>query len=144
MKPGIFPRILILAGIAILVSVVIILKSQPEQEINPTGASAETQLDQYLEEGRPVFAFFHSNNCKSCRDMIMVVEQVYPAFEDEVALVDVNVYDPANQSLLRRAKIYSIPTQVFIDASGQGKVTMGVMTPEDLRKQLQELAEGAQ
>lgn len=139
-----FPKILILAGIAILVSGVLILKNQSSRDTIPSGESAEVQLDQHLEEGKPTFVFFHSNNCKSCLDMIAVVDQVYPDFREEVALVDVNVYDPVNQNLIRRAKIYSIPTQVFIDASGQGKVTLGVMTPEDLRQQLQALAEGAQ
>jgi thiol-disulfide isomerase/thioredoxin len=97
-----------------------------------------------MEAGQPVFVFFHSNNCKSCLDMIAVVDQVYPDFRADVALVDVNVYDPENQGLIQRAKIFSIPTQVFIDASGQGKVTIGVMAPEDLRQQLQALAEGEQ
>lgn len=126
-----------------MITVIIIIKNQSvEQLTSTTNQTAEALLNQYLEEGKPTFVFFHSNNCQSCIDMIAIVDQVYPEFEDTIALVDVNVYDSANQNLLRRANIYSIPTQVFIDRAGQGKVAMGVMSPEDLRTQLLALTEG--
>lgn len=128
-----------------MITVIIMIKNQSvEQPTSTTNQTAEALLDQYLAEGKPTFVFFHSNNCQSCIDMIAIVDHVYPEFEDTIALVDVNVYDSANQNLLRRANIYSIPTQVFIDRAGQGKVAMGVMSPEDLRTQLLELAEGGQ
>jgi len=140
-----WPKILILAGIALVVAVIFIVKNQSDELLETTtNQTAEALLDQYMSEGKPTFIFFHSNNCQSCIDMIAIVDQVYPEFEDKISLVDVNVYDPANQDLLRRAKIYSIPTQVFIDRAGQGKVAMGVMSPEDLRTQLLALAEGGQ
>jgi len=144
-KSSHWPKIFILAGIALIITVIIIVKNQSvEQPGSTANQTAEALLDQYLEEGKPTFVFFHSNNCQSCIDMIAIVDQVYPEFEDKIALVDVNVYDSANQDLLRRAKIYSIPTQVFIDRAGQGKVTMGVMTPEDFRTQLLALSKGGQ
>ena len=144
-KSSPWPKIFILAGIALIITVIIIVKNQSvEQPGSTANQTAEALLDQYLEEGKPIFVFFHSNNCQSCIDMIAVVNQVYPDYKNTVALVDVNVYDPANQNLLRRANIYSIPTQVFIDRTGQGKVAMGVMTPEDFRTQLLALAEGPQ
>ena len=144
-KSSPWPKIFILAGIALIITVIIIVKNQSvEQPGSTANQTAEALLDQYLEEGKQIFVFFHSNNCQSCIDMIAVVNQVYPDYKNSVALVDVNVYDPANQNLLRRANIYSIPTQVFIDRTGQGKVAMGVMTPEDFRTQLLALAEGPQ
>lgn len=142
-KDSILPKILILAGIALIIAVILMVKNQGSQATVSPAISAEAQLDEYLADGKPTFVFFHSNNCQSCLDMIAVVEQVYPEFKDQVALVDVNVYDSANQNLLQRAKINTIPTQVFIDASGQGMVTLGVMTVENLRQQLQALAGGA-
>lgn len=138
-----WPKIFILAGIVLIIAVIILVKNQSvEQPDSAADQTAEVLLDQYLEEGKPTFVFFHSNNCQSCIDMIAIVDQVYPEFEDTIALVDVNVYDPENQNLLQRAKIYSIPTQVFIDHTGQGKVAMGVMSPEDLRTQLLALTRG--
>lgn len=139
------PKLMILLGIGILVIVIFMLKSQQEKpavslstapRINET---VEEQFDRYVEEGKPVFAFFHSYNCQSCLDMMETVSQVYPAFEDQIALVDVDVYDEANQNLLQRAGIYSIPTQIFIDITGEGMVTIGAMTKEELTQQFNNL-----
>ena len=141
-KPnGVLPKVLILAGIIILVAVVFLFKNQPSQIAATIAESPEAQLDRYLKEGRPVFAFFHSTDCKSCIEMMGIVGQVYPEFKDGVALVDVNVYDPQNENLLQRAGINTIPTQVFINRKGEGKVSMGVMEVDVLRQQLIALKE---
>jgi hypothetical protein len=46
--------------------------------------------------------------------------------------------------LLKRANVHSIPTQVFINESGQGMIAIGAMTAEELRQQLQALTRGGQ
>jgi thiol:disulfide interchange protein len=102
----------------------------------------EAQLERLLTAGQPTLAFFHSNNCVQCIRMMEVVEQVYPEFDDSVALVDVNVYNNANSRLLQRAQIRAIPTQIFFDRTGQGWVVMGAMTPDQFREQMQTLAGG--
>jgi len=84
--------------------------------------------------------FFHSNNCMQCIRMIEIVEQVYPDFSESVPLVDVNVYDERNGDLLQRAGIRFIPTLVFVDRTGQRQEHVGVMEPDALREQLQQLA----
>jgi thiol:disulfide interchange protein len=138
-----FPKILILIGFAILVAGVIFIKNQPEKQKNHVvvNETAEEQLDRLLESGELVFAFIHSTDCQTCKDMMQTVDQVYPEFKDQIALVDVDVYDPVNQSLLQRAKISYIPTQIFIDSSGEGLVTVGAMSPDDFRKSLTDLLE---
>ena len=74
--------------------------------------------------------------------MTEIVEQVYPDFAEQVALVDVNVYDDANQSLLQRAGIRVIPTLIFIDRTGAGQGYTGVMPAEELQEALTTLAAG--
>jgi thiol:disulfide interchange protein len=106
------------------------------------GELPEAQLDRLVIAGKSTLAFFHSNNCVQCIKMMEVVAQVYPEFEDSVALVDVNVYDKANTRLLQRAQIRAIPTQIFFDRTGQGWVIMGAMTPDQFREQMQTLAGG--
>ena len=101
----------------------------------------ETQLDRLLQAGEPVFLFFHSNTCTQCIRRTGIVEEVYPDFSDSVALVDVNVYDERNKSLLQRANIRAIPTLIFIDGEGEVGGHVGVMEPDALREQLQELRE---
>ena len=112
-------------------------KEQPVAEVPP-----EAQFDQHLAAGKPVVAFFHSNDCVQCVKMIEVVEQGYPDFAAAVALVDVNVYDRQNQNLLRRTGIRAIPTMIFIDAAGQGQGVIGLMEPDAFREQLQRIGGG--
>jgi len=102
----------------------------------------DAQLERLLAAGQPTLAFFHSTDCVQCIKMMQVVEQVYPEFDDEVALVDVHVYDQRNASLLQRAGIRAIPTQIFFDQTGQGLVVMGAMDPQQFRERLQALAGG--
>jgi len=98
-------------------------------------------LDRLLAAREPVFLFFHSNTCVQCVKMTGIVEEVYPDFSDSVALVDVNVYDEKNRSLLQRANIRAIPTLIFIDMEGEVGGHVGVMEPEVLREQLRKLGE---
>ncbi len=92
---GVLPKIFIIAGIVLIVAVLFLVKNQPSQSAAPTGESPEAQMDRYLEEEKPIFAFFHSTDCHSCIVMMETVDQVYPEFKEDVALVDVNVYDSA-------------------------------------------------
>ncbi len=109
--------------------------------IDLTGLSPEEQVDHLLAAGQPIFAFFHSNTCQQCIDMTVIVNQVHPDFNGRVYLVDVNVYDQQNQNLLRRAGLRVIPTLIFIDRNGEAWGYTGVMPADDLREQLQTLAE---
>lgn len=130
------PKILILFGIVILAIAILLIKNQSDKNLVAVIESPEAQFDKYLQEEKPVFIFFHSNNCESCIVMMETVDQVYPNYKNQVALVDVNVYDPINEKFLQRAGINTIPTQVFVDSSGEGKVTIGVMTADQLAQQL--------
>lgn len=125
------------------------LQVADSQGASAAGASAalpnelpEVQLERLLIAGQPTLAFFHSNNCVQCIKMMEVVADVYPEFDESVALVDVNVYDKANTSLLQRAGIRAIPTQIFFDQTGKGMVILGAMTPDQFREQMQALAGG--
>jgi thiol-disulfide isomerase/thioredoxin len=142
-QTSVLPTILIFVGIFMVVSIVFLLKNEPEPKPDLTANAPEAQLDWYLENEQPVFVFFHSNTCKTCTDMMAVVDQVYPEFKDQVGLVDVDVYTPWNENLLRRARITNIPTQVFINGKGEGKTMIGGMRPDDLRAELRALKEGA-
>jgi len=135
------PKYWVIILVVLAASILLLVKNQAgKPEVPITSKPPEVQLDTHLEESRPVFVFFHSNNCQSCIDMIHVVEQVYPQFQEQVALVDVNVYDKQNTDLLRRANITYIPTQMFIDSSGQSEQTIGVMSPQELQEQLLKIA----
>jgi thiol:disulfide interchange protein len=126
----------IIAGLVILAAAVLLLKREPPAP-EPVGSTLpEIQLEQALEANKPVLAFFHSYTCYQCTVMMDVVADVYPEFSDAVTLVDVDVYDNQNTSLLQRARIRTIPTIILFDRTGQGQIFLGVMKPEDLRQQI--------
>lgn len=134
-------KVLILVGFLVILAAVMLLK-EGDTSAQTTGISPEKQLAQALAAGKPVLAFYHSNNCQSCIDMIAVVNEVYPEFKDDVVLVDVNVYDQQNQALLRNVGLQYIPTQMFYDRSGTQSSVVGVMQPDSLRESLRAISSG--
>lgn len=145
-KPNNLPGVLIVGGVIALAAVVLLLKVAGESQTQTTAASAVLPADQLqnaLAEGRPTLAFFHSNNCRQCIDMIGIVNQVYPEFDHSVVLVDVDIYDERNRPLLQQVGLQYIPTLIFYDRAGQGQVSVGVMQSEELRQTLIALEEGS-
>ena len=128
----------------LLVIAILLFKDKPTAATLSASSNGlpETQLDRALAENRPTLAFFHSNNCQQCIVMMDVVARVYPDFEHSVILVDVNVYEEANQPLLRRVRLQFIPTLIFYDRSGEAQTHIGVMAPDQLSAMLTALAEG--
>ncbi len=143
-KTARLPQILALGGLGLLVLAVVLLKNRPVEETRAETADAlpQEQLEQVLQAGQPAVAFFHSNTCQQCIEMIGIVGDVYPEFADSVALVDVNVYDERNSVLLRQVRLQFIPTLIFYDQNGKSELFVGVMPAEQLRQRLASLAEG--
>lgn len=136
-----FPKWLILVGSIALIGVIILWKgsSTTTQE---AGGALETQLDTALQSRRPVFVFLHSLDCVPCKEMMSIVDEIYPEFQTVIALIDVDVYDKRNASLLRRERLQAIPTLVFYDRQGKRQTFVGVMPLAQFKATLQSLAAG--
>lgn len=134
------PTLLILTGIALLLVAVFAFKNSDNSSASTT--SLESQLDQALAAKRPTFVFLHSLECIPCKEMMGTVADVYPDFQDSIALIDVDVYDQNNQNILRREQLQSIPTLVFYDTQGTRQVFIGAMPSEQFRDTLTQLAAG--
>lgn len=131
------PTLIILLGIALILIAVFAIKNNGDTSI--TTASLETKLDQALRDGRPTFVFLHSLECIPCKEMMGTVADVYPNFQDSVVLIDVDIYDPSNENIVRREFLQSIPTLVFYDANGQRQIFIGAMPSDQFRATLQAL-----
>jgi len=144
-KPSRLPKFLIIGGVILLAVMILVFKQDRTPGAPPSANPddiAEIQLDRALQAGQPALAFFHSNNCQQCIVMMQTVSRVYPEFDDSITLVDINVYDERNQSLLQRVGLQFIPTLIFYDKTGKGQVSVGVMEAEKLRQTLAALDEG--
>ncbi|TFG70517.1 MAG: thioredoxin [Anaerolineales bacterium] len=113
------------------------------RELAPLGNELPAaHLERMLSGRHPIFAFFHSTTCTQCVEMTKIVNQIYPAFENQVALVDVDVYDERNQALLQQAGIRIIPTLVFFDQTGTAQGFTGVMPADELKAILDNISSG--
>lgn len=134
------PTFLILAGIALVLIVIFAFKNGDTSSVSV--ASLETQLDQALSDRRPTFVFLHSTDCIPCKAMMETVADIYPEYQESVTLIDVDIYDPQNQNILRRERLQSIPTLVFYDAQGIRQVYIGAMQPDHFRDVMTQLVAG--
>jgi len=131
------PRFFIIIGILILAGILLVVKKEmTPQQSNQTAPAdlPKNQLALALALGKPVVAFYHSNNCDSCIQMMENMRVVSGEFINTVKLVDVNVYDAANDPLVEQAQIVYIPTLVFYDRNGESKSFVGVMDVVQLRQ----------
>ena len=134
------PTVFILAGIALLLIAVFAFKNGDKTSSSVT--ALESQLDQALADKRPTFVFLHSLDCIPCKEMMGVVADVYPDFQESIALIDVDVYEQSNNNILRRERLQSIPTLVFYDAQGNRQVFIGAMPADQFSDTLTQLAAG--
>lgn len=70
----------IIIGLCLLIAAVLISKNIPQEVQADTIVLPEVQLEQLLNAGEPVLAFFHSNTCYQCIRMTEIVDEVYPDF----------------------------------------------------------------
>jgi thioredoxin-like negative regulator of GroEL len=133
-------------GLFLVVAVLLLIKGRMEPPASVVSsdpsAPAAVQFAQARAAEQPTLLFFHSNSCESCVTMTRTIGDVWPAFQPQVALVSVNVYDQQNLELLQTQGIRVIPTMVFIDRNGARQVEIGTMRPEVLQQRLAALAAG--
>ena len=112
--------------------------AEPTQktESDPYPTEPAGQIEWVLRHNRPAMILFHSTNCKPCKVMTGLVEQIRTDFDEHIAFIHVITNDSANLQLVQQAQIRAIPTSVFIMASGQGHGFVGAMSEKDLRAEL--------
>jgi len=111
-------------------------------EATPGSVVPQAKFEAALKERRPTLVLFHSLTCVPCKLMEERVNQVRPDYQDRVAFVDVNVYDPQNQSFIRSARVRAIPTTLLVDAQGKGQTILGAISEDELRQWLEQLIAG--
>ena len=168
-EPNWFLTILVIASIAVVILGIVLLKGRQEPAVvlsaaqgsSPAAVSGPAavsnpeavngpfrsvqpvdQLNQALAGGKPALVFMHSTTCQSCKDMMKVVDQVYPEFAGQVALVDVDVNDNANGPLMQKLGLRYIPTIVVYNREGKASQNVGAMKPDAFRAFLRQRALG--
>ena len=90
------------------------------------------------QKGRPAVYEFGAGYCLSCKEMEKVMADVQASHGDQVEFR--LVYADKEKPLFQQYKIMLIPTQVFLDTSGQEVDRhMGPLTKEEVLQKLKEL-----
>ena len=113
--------------------------TQIKQQMAPLPTEPAAQLEWVLRYSKPAMILFHSTNCKPCLVMMDIVQRIRTDFEAQIVFIDVVTNERSNAELVRQAQIRSIPTSVFITASGEGYGFIGVMEEEELLAELTKL-----
>ena len=97
--------------------------SQPAADAK-AAAPAETKVtesvaDQSQAAARPKMIEFGSKQCKACKAMEPVMENLKKSHSEVFDIEFVDVWLPENQTFAKSYSISSIPTQVFLNAAGK-------------------------
>jgi thioredoxin 1 len=108
-----------------------------------SGAGPSSQaalIENARQSGAPTVVEFGASNCKSCREMKPILDQVARA---RLGRAHVVVVDLSQEwELARTYRIQLMPTQVFFDAQGQeAKRHMGPLPQGEILALLDQLAE---
>ncbi len=77
-----------------------------------------TAVEETAKQPAITFIELGSNNCIPCKQMKPVMEEIEARFGEQVKVVFHDVWIAENRKYAEKYKIRVIPTQVFLDASG--------------------------
>ena len=90
------------------------------------------------QSSRPALYEFGAGSCASCKEMAKVMAELKASHGDQVEFR--MVYADEDKALFQQYKIMLIPTQVFLNASGQEVDRhMGPLTKEEVLQKLKNL-----
>jgi len=118
----------------------IVIKVSQKEETSVDSGLSKVSLEKSLVNGKPTLADFGWKICIPCKAMKPILEELAVEYGDRVNVLIVEVYDPAQEKLVTRYGIKSIPTQVFFDENGKEVSRhIGYISKEDILIQLNKL-----
>lgn len=87
---------------------------------------------------------FSSRMCRDCQKLAVVMDEVYPKYQDKIDLENISVEknDKKTINLIKKYRVTVIPALVYIYKGEVLKYTEGALTAEQLDKNMRELADG--
>ena len=134
---------LIILGVIAFVALVAFFKDMAERRDWLNSVPAAARLQQLQASVEPALVYFHSPDCSSCNQVKASLDEVYPAFRDNVTMLEVDVTDMRERELVERTGVQTTPTLLLVNASGVEKLIVGEISPQDLRGELEALIGGA-
>lgn len=91
-----------------------------------------------IPKNKPVLIEFYSDTCPVCRSMIPIVNAIErDCTGKNLALVKININSPESAPLIKKYRIFGVPTFVFLDRTGKEVARLlGYQEPENFSKVL--------
>ena len=99
----------------IVIGLIVLFNLQPGN----SSVSTESQAQEIITSGQPIFVEFFSNTCTACLASEPIVKSLEGAIKDDVHVLKVNVQDPIAHQLMRRYKAYVTPTFIVVGPDGE-------------------------
>lgn len=118
----------------------IVIKVSQKEDASVESDLSKVSLEKSLGNGKPTLADFGWKICIPCKAMKPILEELALEYNDRVNVLIVEVYDPAQEKLVTKYGIKSIPTQIFFDKNGK-EVTrhIGFISKVDILAQLNKI-----
>ena len=92
--------------------------------------------------GKPQVIKFTSKMCLDCQTMNRIMKEIYPKYENNIVLTEINVQDDSsfNDSMIEEYKVTLVPTIILLNSDGtQAKRIEGAIPKDEMEKCLQGL-----
>lgn len=99
-----------------------LMKKQTTEVTKESTKFAVDSLYNYQKNGSKyeiTFLEFGATGCSACKRMETVMEEIRKNHEDKINVVFYNILLPKNQEYMTYYGIATIPTQIFLDSTGQ-------------------------
>ena len=108
--------------------------------LNLTGASDTMSAD--AKTNKPQIVKFTSAMCLDCQTMNKIMKEIYPKYQDDIILTEIQVQDknPNNDKWIKKYDVTLVPTIILINSNGnQVRRIEGAIEKEQMEKYLKEL-----
>jgi len=110
-------RVALVAGLALAVAGVLWLKPRPDPGAARAGRESQPAVPLAVSHGLPRLVDFGADECIPCKLMAPILEELRREYAGRLEIVFIDVWKDPGAG--RAYGVYSIPTQIFYDATGR-------------------------
>ncbi|MBR6099322.1 thioredoxin family protein [bacterium] len=107
-----------------------------------TFAGTDNTMSADANTNKPQIIKFTSTMCLDCQAMNKIIKELYPKYQDEIILTEINVQEqnPNNDKWIKKYNVSLVPTIILINSNGsQTRRIEGAIEKEQMEEYIREL-----